>query len=183
MKSTLFVSLVLIICSCKKYDDNKKFSVYSVNERLIKKGAWQIVSIEDLTSNQKKEMQSSFLLNFKDDKFEIIDISTLSPYTIGGTDNYSDFLKPSIEGLMQDPSYILHFSANDYESNYSLSDDKNKILLTDFITGYETTFNTYWKERYSLEFEIKRLEFGYMTLVYDNKLKINFKKIATENKK
>jgi hypothetical protein len=84
---------------------------------------------------------------------------------------------------MQDPSYILHFSANDYESNYSLSDDKNKILLTDFITGYETTFNMYWKERYSLEFEIKRLEFGYMTLVYDNKLKINFKKIATENKK
>ena len=160
-KIVSFLTILVIITSCKKYEEDKFFSTYTVKSRL-EKGGWSIYEVEDLVLNKKFIPENSSNAYSFDEKLT----------------QYTQILKPSILNQMtnQSDSIII----NDF--TFELSNDKNKIIAKKFLAcGYylypQYTQGFTIHHYLDIEFIIKKLEFGYMTLLYNNRLIFRFKKV------
>lgn len=165
----------MALFSCKKYEEDKFFSTYTVKSRLEKGGNWSIYEVEDLVLNKKFIPIENYEGAFDFEK------STFS-LSSGMSTNYTQFLKPTLINNMSVNTDSIKIS----QSAFELSSDKNKLLLKDFFAfGYYinpqfTAQGISIREYIDAEFVINKLEFGYMTLSYNDRLIFRLKKIKSE---
>ncbi len=71
MKNIGIIILALYsLIACKKFEQDKFFSSYTTKGRLVNKGVWQIIEVEDLQTGTKfnPSLEKSNFIRFKSDK-------------------------------------------------------------------------------------------------------------------
>jgi hypothetical protein len=183
-KIGIWVFLCFTILSCKKYDEDKYFSTYTVKGRLANKGVWRLIEVEDLSLQAKVSLlqADNFYLEFDFDKSTCY----LKKNTSVGFEDIAmqltQFLKPALVDKMIEPSDSIVIQGKSFE----LSSDKNRLLLKNYIDfGYfmypQMTYGFTVRNSVDIDFKIDRLEFGYMNLSYENRLVFKFKKEALQS--
>jgi hypothetical protein len=179
MKNIWFFTFIACsIFSCKKYEEDKFYSTYSVKNRFIKKGVWYIYEVEDLLLNKKFSPDNiERALSFDFDK---------STFSLTGNGlsfddkltQYTQILKPSLLDKMLNQSDSIVISDGNI---FELSSDKNILLLRSFV-GFGSYLYPQYIQSFTvnnsidIEFKIKKLELGYMTLSYNDRLLFRLKK-------
>lgn len=181
IETIVFLAILFFsVTSCKKYDEDRFYSTYTVKGRLVNKGNWRIIEVEDLLLNKKFTALDDRSISFDFDK------STCSVIGNGYSfDNnltqFTQILKPALIDKMQDQNDSIILDGGSFE----FTNQKNNLLIRNFIS-----FGSYLYPQYvqsfsilnslDIDFKIKKLEFGYMTLVYNDRIVFRFKKIASK---
>jgi hypothetical protein len=196
MKKIIFLSIITVIFfSCKKYEEDKSYSTYTAKSRLVNKGVWQIIEVEDLETNSKISaiLDAKYNIKFNNDNSYIVNGNLINSaeYFKNYQFQFSQFLKPIFINQMQNKTDSIIIGYGDkYQTSsspFEFKMNKQNILLKNFISfgncwGNIVPHNNYFQINNSidLEFKIKQLEFGYLTLSYNDRLIFKFKKILVK---
>jgi hypothetical protein len=178
-KIVSFLAITLILTSCKKYEEDKFFSAYTAKGRLINKGVWQIIEVEDLQTGTKfnPSLDKSNFIRFNYDK----------TYRSYYSTEFTEILKPVFLDEMQNTNdYIyLGYRESQYVTiNYDFANKKNELNLNDFISIGNSSGINYFNpfKKINMSFKILKLEFDEMKWKYNERLIFKLKKFAKEDK-
>ena len=94
MKNIGIIILALYsLIACKKYEQDKFFSSYTVKGRLVNKGVWQIIEVEDIQTGTK------FIPNVEKSSF--IRFNSNKTYRTYYSTEFTEMLKPVFLDEMQ----------------------------------------------------------------------------------
>jgi hypothetical protein len=158
--------------SCKKYEEDKFISTYTVKSRLVKNGVWNITEIEDLETGKKlsPDFHVSDYIQFKSD----------GNYKVNGygyDQVFSDILKPVFISQLQNENDYIYIGYN--YTNYKFENNKENLNLCGFISfGTKSIYNVFdIYKTINLNCKILRLQYINMTLLYNDRLVIRLKKV------
>jgi hypothetical protein len=179
MKNIGIIILALYsLIACKKYEQDKFFSSYTAKGRLVNKGVWQIIEVEDLQTGTKfnPSLEKSNFIRFNSDK----------TYRTYYSTEFTEMLKPVFLDEMQninDYIYLGYRESQYVTINYDFANKKNELNLNEFIS-FGNISGIYFYPNKKLNFNVKilMLEFGEMKWIYKDRLIFKLKKFAKEDK-
>jgi hypothetical protein len=176
---SVFIALVIAsITSCKKYEEDKFFSTYTAKGRLVNKGVWQIVEVEDLLTGMKFNpiIEKSNFIRFKSDK----------TYRSYYSTEFTQILKPVFLDQMQntnDSIYLGYRASLSDTLKFDFANKKNELNLIDFVSFGDFSGNYFnQNKKVNLRIKILKLEFGEMKWSLNDRIIFKLKKFAKEDK-
>ncbi len=168
----------MALFSCKKFEEDKFFSTYTVKGRLVNKGVWQIIEVEDLETGQKFSPinEKSNFIRFKSD----------GSYKVFYTTEFTQILKPAFINQMQNTNnnICLGYRTSQYDTlHYKFFNKKNELNLIDFISFGDSQGNDFTpNNKIDMKIKFLKLDFGDMKWSYNDRVIFHLKKFAKEDK-